>query len=163
LRTDRGSRGWQRPCGRVGPIFSDPAMKRSDSRGSHLPPLFPKPAPPFWVIITKRSCPAPRPIMHPRTTFLVCLALFIPASARADGPKDPLRFVPRQAEVVAKIERPRALLEAIEKHELVQEAFKISGIRDLYDSTNQRRLYQLIAYFEKELGKNKYELLDALS
>jgi hypothetical protein len=97
------------------------------------------------------------------TTFLVCLALLFPASARADGPKDPLRFVPKQAEVVAKIESPRALLEAIEKHELVQEALKISGIRELYDSTNQRRLYQLIAYFEKELGKNKYELLDALT
>src|SRR5439155_2934696 len=90
-------------------------------------------------------------------------ALWCPVSLRADGPKDPLRFVPKQAEVVAKIERPRALLEAIEKHETVQEALKISGIRELYDSTNLRRLYQLIAYFEKELGKDKLELLDALT
>ncbi len=101
--------------------------------------------------------------MRPRTLLCLCLALAFPVATRADGPKDPLRFIPAQADVVGKIERPRALLEAIETHELVQEAFKIGGVREFYDSTNFRRLYQLIAYFEKELGKDRNELLDALT
>ena len=101
--------------------------------------------------------------MRPRTLVCLCLALAIPAAVRADGPKDPLRFVPKQAEVVFKVERPRALLEAVQNHELVQEALKIAGVRELYDSTNYRRLFQLIAYFEKELGRDRYELLDALT
>lgn len=101
--------------------------------------------------------------MRPQIMLSFCLALLIPVAVRADGPKDPLRFIPAQADVVGKIERPRALLEAIEKHELVQEALKIAGVRELYDSTKFRRLYQLIAYFEKELGKDRNELLDALT
>lgn len=101
--------------------------------------------------------------MQPRTLFLVGLALFLPQSLRADGPKDPLRFVPKQAEVVAKVERPRSLLEAVETHELVKEALKIAGVREFYDSTNYRRLYQIIAYFEKELGQERNELLDSLT
>ena len=101
--------------------------------------------------------------MRPQHLLSFCLALLIPTAAQADGPKDPLRFIPAQADVVGKIENPRALLKAIEKHELVQEAFKIAGVRELYDSTNFRRLYQLIAYFEKEPGKDRYELLDALT
>lgn len=101
--------------------------------------------------------------MHLRTILSFAIAFVIPASVLADGPKDPLRFVPSQAEIVVKVERPRALLEAVEKHELVQEALKIGGVREFYDSTNFRRLNQLIAYFEKELGKDKYELLDGLT
>lgn len=101
--------------------------------------------------------------MQLRTILSLAIALVIPASVLADAPKDPLRFVPSQAEVVVKVERPRALLEAVENHQLVQEAFKIGGVREFYDSTNFRRLNQLIAYFEKELGKDKYELLDGLT
>ena len=101
--------------------------------------------------------------MRLRMLLPAWLILLAPTLTRADSPKDPLRFVPREAEWVVKIERPRALVEAVEKHEIVQEALKIGGVRELYDSTNYRRLYQLIAYFEKEFGKDKYELLDALT
>ncbi len=101
--------------------------------------------------------------MRWRILFGVCLVSLIPSQSRADGPKDPLRFIPAQAEAVVKIERPRALLDAVEQHELVKEALKITGVRELYDSTNYRRLNQLIAYFEKELGKEKHEILDALT
>jgi len=101
--------------------------------------------------------------MRPQLIVTLVLAVLIPVAARADGPKDPLRFIPAQADVVGKIENPRALLKAVQNHDLVQEALKIAGVRELYDSTNFRRLYQLIAYFEKELGKDRYELLDALT
>jgi hypothetical protein len=97
-----------------------------------------------------------------RRLALVLVALF-PAALPAGAPKDPLRFVPASAEVVVKLERPRALFEAVETHPIVQEALKIAGVREYYDSTNYRRLQQLIAYFEKELGKERHDLIDALT
>jgi hypothetical protein len=98
-----------------------------------------------------------------RICVTASLALILPALSHADAPKDPLRFIPRDVQVVAKLERPAALAEAVETHELVREAMKISGVRELYDSTNSRRFTQLLAYFEKELGKDKRELLDLLA
>jgi hypothetical protein len=101
--------------------------------------------------------------MRVRCLTLFLVTLLLPQVLRAAEPKDPLRFVPASAEVVVKLERPRALVEAIENHPIVQEALKIAGVREYYDSTNYRRLQQLIAYFEKELGKERHELLDALT
>ena len=98
--------------------------------------------------------------MRTRNWLLVGVMILATSAARAD---DPLRFVPARSDVVVKIDRPRALLEAVENHPLTREALKLAGIREFYDSTNQRRLHQLIAHFEKELGKDKYQLLDALA
>src|SRR5262249_31927847 len=47
--------------------------------------------------------------------------------------------------------------------ELFPEARKIQFVQDLYDSTNARRFFQLVAYFEKELGQDRMELLDKLT
>ena len=71
--------------------------------------------------------------------------------------------MPSHAELVVKVDRPRDLLEAVEKHELFQKALLLPGYRELYDSTNVQRVYQLIAYFEKQLNKNKEEILDDLT
>src|SRR4051812_23320962 len=93
-------------------------------------------------------------------SWLICGALFLLAAAgRAGDPKDPLRFIPATADVVAKIARPRALLEAIEKHELFAEAKTLAFVRELFDSTNVHRFERLIGHFEQELGANKNELL----
>jgi hypothetical protein len=98
----------------------------------------------------------------PFRSWLLVAALFVPSAAWADDPKDPLRFVPAQADVVVKIERPRAVFEAVEKHAIFAEAKALAAVRELFDSTNVRRLEQLVAHFEKKLGANKNELLDHL-
>ena len=98
--------------------------------------------------------------MSPRWLCGLCVLLVSSSLAVA---QDPLRFVPSNAEVVVKVDRPREVLEAVEKNELFQQAQKLAGIREYYDSTNFQQLYQLIAYFEKELGKNRNEIVNDLS
>src|SRR5207244_12857336 len=88
------------------------------------------------------------------------LATALPVAAQT---KDPLRFVPNQAEVVVQVDRPRHLIEAVEKNEQFQEAQKLAGIREYYDTTNFQMLYQLIGYFEKQLGKSRDEIIDDIS
>jgi hypothetical protein len=76
---------------------------------------------------------------------------------------DPLRLVPAAADAVAKIENPRALYDAIYGHEMFQELLKIDAVAAFYDTTNFRRLQQVLAYLERELGHQRFELLDRLA
>jgi len=71
--------------------------------------------------------------------------------------------VPAEAEWVTKIDRPRDILNAVEKNELFLEAQKLAGIREYYETTNIQQLYQLVVYFEKQLGKNRDDILDDIS
>ncbi|MSQ93570.1 MAG: hypothetical protein EXR98_03330 [Gemmataceae bacterium] len=89
--------------------------------------------------------------------FLIWIA---PAWAQT---KAPLRFVPSQAEWVVKVDRPRTLVDTIEKHALFQQAQKLAGIREYYDTTSFQQAYQLLAYFEKQLGQDRYEILEDLT
>src|SRR5215470_2718172 len=86
--------------------------------------------------------------------------LFVPISRAAD--KDPLRFFPESTDAVLKVEKPRALVEAILKHDLAREAQELQIVRDFLDSADFRRFFQLVAHFEKELGAPWPELLDRL-
>jgi hypothetical protein len=89
------------------------------------------------------------------------LLLFVATPLRAETPS-PLRLIPDQADFVVQIEQPRKLVEAFTTFELVNELQKLDSVRELYDSTNYRRFFQFVAYFEKELGKPWPELLDQL-
>jgi len=82
--------------------------------------------------------------------------------AAAQETKSPLRFVPSQAEWVIQVDRPGELIDTVEKHELFKEAQKLTGVRDLYDTTNFQQLFQLVGYFEKELGKDRRAIVDDL-
>ncbi len=85
------------------------------------------------------------------------------APVRADTPLDPLRLVPEQADFVVKVERPRQLVEVVTNLDLFKQVQTLEAVRELYDSTNVRRLLQLLTYFEKELGVERFELLDRLA
>jgi hypothetical protein len=74
----------------------------------------------------------------------------------------PLRFVPSQAEWVVQFDRPRDLVDAVEKNEIFQQALQLAGVRELYDTTNVQQLYQLLVHFEKKLGRSRNELIDEL-
>lgn len=93
-------------------------------------------------------------------SLAIPLALALPAGA---APKDPLRFLPDGTPVVLKVEKPRALVESILNHELAKEAQQLQIVRDFLDGADARRLFQLIAHFEKELGAPWPELLDKLA
>lgn len=90
---------------------------------------------------------------------------FTPCLLRADEPAmdDPVRLVPAHSEVVIKLDRPRALVETIYKHEAVQALLRLEAAASYFDNTNIRRLFQLLTYLEKQLGHDRYELLDKLA
>jgi hypothetical protein len=91
---------------------------------------------------------------------LACLALLCTAlPCRAD----PLRLVPGQADLVVKIEQPRQLLDSFLSLDAFRQVQGLQPVRELYDSTNARRFYQLLGYFEKKLGTGRFDLLDRLA
>jgi Protein of unknown function (DUF3352) len=96
---------------------------------------------------------------------LVALLLFLTLTpaAHAEAPPDPLRLVPEQADLFFKVERPRQLLEAVHYAELLEQLQTLDAVREQLDSTNVRRLLQMIAHFEKQLGLERMELLDQLA
>jgi hypothetical protein len=91
---------------------------------------------------------------------LTCLVLVIPS--RAETP-NPLRLIPDEADLLIKVEQPRTLVEAILKSPMARDLYRIDAIHDLYNSTNARRFYQLISYFERQLGIDRLDMLDRLA
>jgi hypothetical protein len=100
-------------------------------------------------------------LIRPFAGILACLALFT-VEVRAEPTPDPLRFVPERADLVLEVRQPRLLVET----GLSLDAFKalqaLPPVRDAYDSTTARRLYQLLYYFEKQLGVKWPDMLDRI-
>jgi hypothetical protein len=95
-----------------------------------------------------------------RQGWLACLFLIAMA---LPGRADPLRFIPAQADVVLQVEQPRILVESLTALEPVKQLYQLEALREYLDSTNARRLNQLLIYFEKELGVSRLEMLDRLA
>lgn len=94
------------------------------------------------------------------TSFLLVLG---PVPGRSADPSDPLRFVPDVADLVIKIERPANLARTLYELDFIQGALKLEAVREASNSTNFRRLQQLVGYFEKRFGAEKFELLDQMA
>ncbi|MBM4069411.1 MAG: hypothetical protein FJ271_10755 [Planctomycetes bacterium] len=104
--------------------------------------------------------------MRPRQQggWLAGLAiLLVTSTLRADAPGDPLRFVPDKANAIFKVEQPGKIADLFLNHELSRQVRAIQVVAELYDSTNARRFYQLLSYFEKQMGMSTLELLDKLA
>lgn len=95
--------------------------------------------------------------------FILLFVGFIAWPVRAEAPPDPLRFIPEQADLFVQIDNPRQFIEVFTNLAPFREIQKLQAVQEYYDSTNQRRLLQLIAYFEKELGVKWPEALDRLA
>src|SRR5262245_50000338 len=93
--------------------------------------------------------------------LLACAAgLLAGPACAAEPPPDPLRLVPATVDLVVKVEQPRALVEAFTTHPALQQILKFEAARDVLDTTSVRRFFQLLAYYERELGAPWSELLD---
>jgi hypothetical protein len=97
-----------------------------------------------------------------RWPLAACLAVLVSSSLRADDIPDPLRLVPRQADVALRIE-PRKLADAVQSVPALAQLRQFPSVRESLDSTNSRRFFKFIAYYEKELGHPWPELLDKLA
>src|SRR5262249_19706322 len=89
------------------------------------------------------------------------LVLF-PIAARAEAPH-PLRFVPKEANLVIRVEKPRVLAETVTGLDLVRQAQSLPFAREPLQSPVVQRLLHLINYAEKELGAKWPELLARLA
>src|SRR5262245_50225401 len=96
----------------------------ADRRGVHSASLFMKPV--RWGLGKPGHNPTgtlpPRGWSPMRFLLSVAAALAVALPAGRADSKDPLRFFPEQTDIVLKVEKPRALLDAIVKHDLAKEA-----------------------------------------
>jgi hypothetical protein len=84
-------------------------------------------------------------------------------SAHAEAPADPLRLFPAKTDFFFKLERPRKLVDIVTNLDAFKQFQKIDIIREAYESTNYRRFFQLVAYFEKQLGMKYPAILDKIA
>jgi hypothetical protein len=83
-------------------------------------------------------------------------------SLGAEAPPSPLRLIPPDADLVVQIKGLRPLAESVSSLDYFKELLTLDGVKQLLDSTQARRLNQMLAYFEKELGVSRTEMLDRL-
>lgn len=91
------------------------------------------------------------------------LALALSCCLLGELRADPLRLVPPQTDWVVRVKDPRRLIEALYQHDAVQKWYALDGVREYFDTTNLRRLQQLIAHFEKSLGTSGNDLVKRLT
>ena len=82
-------------------------------------------------------------------------------SLRAETPS-PLRLIPQEAELVLQTKGLRPLVEAVTSLDYFKDVLALDPVKQFLDSTQARRFNQMVAYFEKQLGVSKAELLDRL-
>lgn len=100
--------------------------------------------------------------MRPLLWFFGFLIALVPTVAVADATKS-LRFVPPQANLVIRIEKPRELLEMATQLDAVKQAQTLPFIREQMQSPIVQRVFQLIEYYEKDLGAKWPELVTRLA
>lgn len=91
----------------------------------------------------------------------ICLAVVAIAPAVAGA--DPLRLVPKDAGLVVVVENPRKLAEAVRDLDAYQSAQSLPAVREFLNSTTARRFFQLVSYYERQLGAKWPEVLDKIA
>lgn len=95
--------------------------------------------------------------------FVSIVLLGWPTLVVAADANDVLRYVPNQADAALIVERPRQLVEAVMRFEPFRQLTTFPAAKEQLESTNAKRFLNLIAYYEKALGKPWPELLDTLA
>jgi len=102
--------------------------------------------------------------MRPLVGLFGILVLAIGAApVRADALPDPLRLIPDKVDLLLKVEKPGQLVEAVMALDVFKKFQELDAVHELYESTNSRRFFQLVGYFEKQLNAHRVELLDRLA
>lgn len=81
----------------------------------------------------------------------------------AVAPADPLRHIPKDANLVIVVENPRVIGEVVRDLGAYRSAQALPAVREVLDSTQVRRFFQFVGYYERELGAAWPELLDKLA
>jgi hypothetical protein len=91
--------------------------------------------------------------------ILVVLAAAVPAAADDNL----FRLIPKQATFVWVVEKPRAVFNAVAAIPQLEAARQIPQVRALYEMAGAKRLLQLLAHVEAELGAKWPELIDKVA
>ena len=92
-----------------------------------------------------------------------CVLAFAVATSAVAAPPDPLRLVPKEATLVLKIDKPRALVEAFTTLDVYADYTALPQVREVFESTPAKRFFQMVKHAETKLGKPWPQLLDSLA
>jgi hypothetical protein len=84
-------------------------------------------------------------------------------SALAEDAHPLLRYVPKQADAAIVVDHPSQTLDAVLAFEPIQQLLTFAAVKEQLDSTNARRVRQMVAHFEKELGHPWPTLIEKLA
>ena len=90
------------------------------------------------------------------------LCVFAWVIAVGSAHADPLQYIPVQANLVLKIEKPREMVEAFTEHKFFKQFAQLPQLKEVLESTNFKRGFQLLAHVEKKLGAKWPAVLDDL-
>jgi hypothetical protein len=93
----------------------------------------------------------------------LCLCALFAGTSAADTQASPLALVADSADLLVQIKSPRRLVENLTNLDAVKQLQQFPSVKEFLNSTTARRNYQFLAYFEKELGADRLELLDRLA
>lgn len=93
----------------------------------------------------------------------LCVPAVFAETPNTDPTSSPLRLLPDQVDLLIQAPEPRRLLETLTTADTLKQIQQLAPVREFFDSTNARRVFQLVAYFEKELGLPWPQLLDRLA
>src|SRR5262249_30986125 len=97
-----------------------------------------------------------------RSLSLLAAFVLVPVTGRGESPH-PLRYIPAEANLILRVEKPRVLMETITRHQVVREALQLPFVREQLEAPLLQRFFQLVKYYEQDLGLKWPELLEKLA
>lgn len=101
--------------------------------------------------------------MHRFLVLVAMVALTGHAPAQGPAARGLLELVPRQADLVLVVDRPRQLIESLGSLSPVKQLMQFEAVREALDSTKTRQFRSLVAHVERQMGKPWPELLDSVA
>ncbi len=103
--------------------------------------------------------------MRCKSLFLAGLtSLLLSAElVRAEPPSPALKLIPAEADLLVEVRSVRQVHDLLLGLDFVKELQKFPNTREFFNSTQARRFFQLLAYYEKELGARYPDLLEELT
>ncbi len=94
---------------------------------------------------------------------LSCLAVVVAVGVSSAAPPDPLSFIPKEATLVLKVEKPRQLVEAVRSLDAYQGYESLPAVKAALESPTAKVFFQMLATAETKLGQKWPAMLDSLA
>jgi hypothetical protein len=95
--------------------------------------------------------------------LLSCLTVAIACALAPAATPDPLQYVPKDATLVLKVEKPRAMVEAVNALDTYRDYESLPAVKAALDSPAAKQFFQLLKMAETKLGQKWPDLLDSLA